>query len=144
MIEEVSDKNTILAIIIRAGFKKNGIEFFTPNHFSQQLGYMNRPKGYKIAPHTHKKVERNVSLTQEVLIVKSGRVRVLLYNNDHFFIGDRILTIGDTILLATGGHSIEMLEDSELIEIKQGPYNNDQDKQRFTPLKKNNEEHSIL
>jgi hypothetical protein len=35
------------------------------------------------------------------------------------------------ILLSTGGHGFEMLEESELIEVKQGPYLDD--KKRFTP-----------
>lgn len=38
---------------------------------------------------------------------------------------------GDVILLAAGGHGFEMLEDAEMIEIKQGPYCDDVDKVRF-------------
>ena len=122
----------IVAIIIRADFKKDGIEFFTPEHFSQQLGYMNRPKGYIVEPHIHKLVERKVTHTQEVLYVKSGKIKVGLFNNDHAFIGDRTLLTGDIILLSTGGHSVEWLEDSELIEIKQGPYAGYSDKIKIT------------
>ncbi len=48
MIENIVCNATLMAIIIRAGFKQNGITFFTPGEFSQQLGYMNRPKGYVI------------------------------------------------------------------------------------------------
>jgi hypothetical protein len=33
-----------------------------------------------------------------------------------------VLNSGDTILLASGGHGFEMLEDTEMLEIKQGPY----------------------
>ena len=40
MIEKIIHKNIIIAIIIRNDYKKDGIEFFTPNNFSQQLGYM--------------------------------------------------------------------------------------------------------
>ncbi len=135
MVETIKHKNLISAILIHSIYKKNGIEFFTPDHFSQQLGYMSRPKGYKVEPHTHKIVERKVSLTQEVLFVKSGKVRISLYNDDEEFIKDIILEKGDIILLASGGHSLEMLEESELIEVKQGPYCSDEDKVRFTPKK---------
>jgi hypothetical protein len=138
MIEQIVHNNMLLAIIIRAHFKKDGIQFFTPPHFSQQLGYMHRPKGYKIEPHSHRIVERKVFATQEVLIVKSGSIKVQLFDNNEMFIKERILSIGDTILMANGGHAIEMLEDTELIEVKQGPYTSDDDKIKFT-LKASNE-----
>jgi hypothetical protein len=139
MVETISDNNITIAIIIKSQYKKNGIEFFTPQYFSQQLGYMNRPKGYKIDAHSHKVVERTVTLTQEVLFVKSGKVRISLFNKDYEFIKDVILETGDIILLATGGHALEMVEETELIEVKQGPYCNDDDKIRFTPAIMSNE-----
>jgi hypothetical protein len=133
MVETILHNDLIAAIVIHSLYKKQGIEFFTPSHFSQQLGYMNRPKGYKVQCHTHKIVERTVSLTQEVLFLKAGKVKISLYNNEHKFIKDVILKTGDIILLASGGHALEMLEESELIEVKQGPYNNDDDKVSFIP-----------
>ena len=146
MIEEVLIQEIFLAIIIRADYKKEGIAFFTPGDFSQQLGYMNRPKGYIIDPHVHNLVERKVTLTQEVLYVKSGKVRVDFYNDERTYLESRIVETGDVILLAAGGHGFEMLENTEMIEIKQGPYCGDEDKVRFdhTPeninlISKNNE-----
>lgn len=133
MIEEVKNKTQILAIIIRANYKNEGISFFTPSDFSQQLGYMNRPKGYVIEPHVHNLVERKVTLTQEVLYIKSGKVKVDFYNNDQNYLISKILETGDVILLAAGGHGFEMIEDVEMIEIKQGPYCGDEDKVRFDP-----------
>ena len=38
------------------------------------------------------------------------------------------------ILLAAGGHGFEMLEPTEIIEVKQGPYCGDRDKTRFEPV----------
>lgn len=131
MIEEVVYQQKQLAIIIRANYKKEGISFFTPGDFSQQLGYMNRHKGYVIDPHVHNLVERKVTLTQEVLYIKSGKVRVDFYNDERLYLESRIVKTGDVILLAAGGHGFEMLEDSEMIEIKQGPYCGDEDKVRF-------------
>lgn len=138
MVEQITDNGLIIAIIVRAGFKKNGIEFFTPPELSQQMGYMNRPKGYKIEPHTHKKVNKSMTITHEVLYIKSGEIKVLFYGNDHSFLEETNLLSGDIILLVTGGHSIEMVKDSELIEIKQGPYSDD-DKINFIPVKRNDE-----
>jgi len=131
MIEEVKNQEQLLSIIIRAHYKKDGISFFTPGDFSQQLGYMNRPKGYVIDPHVHNLVERKVVLTQEVLYIKSGKVRVDFYDDERVYLQSRIVETGDVILLAAGGHGFEMLENSEMIEIKQGPYCGDEDKVRF-------------
>lgn len=131
MIEYFKNNNVTYAIIIRNRFKSEGIEFLTPNSFSQQLGYMNRPKGYKIKPHTHNLVNRQVQLTNEVLFIKSGKVRVDFYSNEKRYLVSKILLTGDVILLADGGHGFEMLEPTEMIEVKQGPYLGDKDKVRF-------------
>ena len=128
MIEHVLNGDEILAIIIRANYENEGISFFTPSNFSQQLGYMKRPKGYSIAPHYHNIIERSISLTQEVLLIKSGSVRVDFYTTSNTYLKSKILDKGDVILLASGAHGFEMLNDAELIEVKQGPYNEDEDK----------------
>lgn len=133
MIEEIRHQNTVLAIIIRNDHHAEGIEFFTPPHFSQQLGYMNRPRGHVIPPHVHNLVTREVHYTKEVLIIRSGKVRTDFYDEDHNYLESRILVEGDIILLAFGGHGFEMLEASEIIEVKQGPYADDNDKTRFSP-----------
>lgn len=95
---------------------------------------MNRSKGYVIAPHRHNVVPREVILTQEVLFIKSGKVRVDFYDDDQTYIKSRVLIQGDIILLAAGGHGFEMLETSEIIEVKQGPYVGERDKVRFDPV----------
>ena len=136
MITRVVFNETELAIILRNDFRSEGIEFFTPNYFSQQLGYMNRPLGYKIEPHVHNSVPREVHYTKEVLLIKSGKIRVDFYDNNQNYFESHILYKGDVILLAFGGHGFEMLEESEIIEIKQGPYAGDMDKTRFQSVSK--------
>ncbi|MEK7226592.1 MAG: hypothetical protein AAB221_13045, partial [Bacteroidota bacterium] len=131
MLEIIKNNESILAYIIRRNFRKEGIHFFTPDDFSQQLAYMNRPKGYAIDPHIHNVVPRQVHLTQEVLLVKKGRVRIDFYDDQKNYLESRVLITGDVILLAAGGHGFEMLEETEMIEVKQGPYTGDQDKVRF-------------
>ena len=136
MIEQVTHNNKLLSLIIRVNYKSDGIEFFTPSNFSQQIGYMNRKRNHVIPPHTHNIVKREVNLTQEVLFIKSGKVRVDYYDQDKKYLESRILYKGDVVLLAGGGHGFEMLEDSEMIEVKQGPYAGDMDKKVFEPVKK--------
>lgn len=138
MTEQITYKDKLLAIIIRADFHKDGISFFTPDDFSQQLGYMNRPKDYVIEPHVHNLVERKVDLTQEVLVIRSGKVRVDFYDDNRNYLESRILQTGDIILLAHGGHGFKMLEPTEMVEVKQGPYCGELDKIRFNPVDDNN------
>lgn len=133
-LEVVKNLDQTVAIIIRAAYRSEGIEFFTPDVFSQQLAYMNRPQGYVVAPHVHNPVKRDVVWTQEVLFIKSGKVRVDFYTDGRHYLESRVVCIGDVILLAAGGHGFEMLEPSEMIEVKQGPYCGDQDKCRFESL----------
>ena len=136
MIENVIHNEKLLSVIIRANYKSDGIEFFTPDDFSQQLAYMNRAIDYVIPPHVHNAVQRDVHFTQEVLVIKSGKVRVDYYDDDRNYLESRVLHKGDVVLLAYGGHGFEMLEDSEIIEVKQGPYAGEMDKIRFEPVAK--------
>lgn len=131
MIERIESPDTLFAIVVRKEFHKDGIEFFTPNDFSQQLGYMKRPSGYEIAPHIHKPRNDTVAYTSETLFIRSGRVKVNFYHADKSYFQSCVLSAGDVILLAFGGHGFEFLEQSEIIEVKQGPYNGDVDKERF-------------
>ncbi len=134
MIEHIKHKEQMLALILRNNYHSDGIEFFTPNKFTQQLGYMNRPKDYEIQPHVHNPVIREVSYTKEVLIIKKGCVRVDFYNDKQNYLESRILRTGDIVLLAFGGHGFKMLEESEIVEVKQGPYAGEADKTRFAPI----------
>jgi len=134
MTEEILHQGRLLALILRASFRADGIRFFTPDDFSQQLGYMNRPRGYVIPPHVHNPVERSVHYTKEVLFIRSGKVRVDFYDDAQNYLESRVLGPGDVILLAYGGHGFEMLEPTEMIEVKQGPYAGESDKTRFAPV----------
>lgn len=132
---EISHNGQLLAMILRADFKDEGIQFFTPDTFSQQLGYMNRPKGYVIPPHDHNAVPRTIEWTQEVLIIRSGKVRLDLYEpTTREYLESHVLLPGDIVLLAHGGHGFVMLEQSEIVEVKQGPYAGEHDKERFNPI----------
>ena len=134
-IQRIYHGNIELALIIRRTYRNDGIEFFTPNSYSQQIGYMNRPAGYVILPHVHKPIQREVHYTKEVLFIKSGSVRVDFYSEDQAYLESTVLEAVDVILLAYGGHGFEMLEPTEIIEVKQGPYAGDRDKIRFDPKK---------
>jgi hypothetical protein len=129
--ESIIYHGQLLAIIIWHQFNKPGIHFFTPDELSQQLAYMRHPTGKIIEPHVHNPVVREVQYTQEALFIKKGKLRIDFYNNQQEYLESRILEAGDVILLVTGGHGFEVLEEIEMIEVKQGPYVGEQDKTRF-------------
>ena len=131
MLEHIKHQKELLAIIVRNDCAGNGVHFFTPDEFSQQLAYMRHPAGKLIEPHMHNLVPRNITYTQEVLIIKRGRLRVDFYDHNRTYLHSRILSAGDIILLASGGHGFEVLDEVEMIEVKQGPYAGEGDKTRF-------------
>lgn len=134
MIDKVLYKDQLLAIIIRKNFSEPGINFFTPDEFSQQLAFMKHPTGKIIQPHVHNSVQREVHFTKETLFIRKGKLRIDFYTDSQIYIGSHILESGDVILLSEGGHGFEMLEETEIIEVKQGPYAGETDKTRFEPV----------
>lgn len=133
MIERISHEDQILAIIIYSGYREPGIHFLTTAELSQQLAFMYHPAGKIIEPHVHNPVPRQVAFTQEALFVRKGLIRVDFYSITQQYLCSRKLSQGDVILLIQGGHGFEILEDVEMIEVKQGPYAGDLDKTRFSP-----------
>ena len=132
MLEKIVINNSLYAIIIRRNYEsKKSIEFFTPSNFSQQLGYMKRPTGHEIKPHAHKKKIKKIEFTQEVLFIKSGKIRVDFYDKKKKYLLSKILNKGDIIMLSEGAHGFRVLEECEMYEVKQGPYDESSDKEKF-------------
>ena len=131
MIEKIINNNQTLAIIVRGNYAEQGIHFFTPDDYSQQLGFMSHNAGKIIEPHVHNLVERQVQYTNEVLVIRKGSLRVDFYSEDRSYIESKMLMQGDIILLIKGGHGFEVIEDVEMFEIKQGPFMENKDKTRF-------------
>lgn len=134
-VEEVKKKNKLLAMIIRDTYECEGVDFITPNAYSQQVAYMHHPAGKTIDAHVHNLVHRNVVMTQEVLFIKKGVLRVDFYDEYEDYLESRDLHAGDVILLVSGGHGFQALEEVEMIEVKQGPYAGEDDKERFEGVK---------
>ncbi len=130
-MEIIKKKNKILAYIIRDDHKCDGIDFITPDNYSQQVAYMHHPAGKIIDAHVHNTVHRSVLYTQEVLFIKKGKLRVDFYDEYEDYLESRVLNPGDVLLLVSGGHGFKALEELEMIEVKQGPYSGENDKIRF-------------
>jgi mannose-6-phosphate isomerase-like protein (cupin superfamily) len=134
MIECVSFGGVEFAIIVRRDFHEPGVHFFTPADYSQQLGYMRHPAGHVIEPHVHNLVPRAVHFTREALFLRRGRLRVDFYTDAGEYFESRELVAGDVILLTAGGHGFEVLEEIEMVEVKQGPYSGDTDKRSISGI----------
>ena len=131
MIETIRHNDEIVAIIIYKDHHTQGIEFITPHDFSLQLGSMTRPSGYKIVPHIHNLVHRESIGTQEALFIKRGRIEIDFYSYEQQYLQSCVLSAGDIVLLAGAGHGINILEEAEIIEVKNGPFIAGFDKGRF-------------
>lgn len=136
-IQLIQKKERLLAIVIRNNYACDGVDFITPNEYSQQVAYMHHQTGKVIEAHIHNLVHRNVVLTQEVLFIKRGKLRVDFYDDYEDYLESIILEAGDVILLVSGGHGFTILDEVEMIEVKQGPYSGDADKKRFKGIEDN-------
>jgi hypothetical protein len=112
----------IIAIIVKGDFKKNGVNFVSRPDFPLQLGISNYKKGSKIEPHFHIEKEIKINKIQEVVHIESGKVLVDLYDFEGKKLKSVELLADDTIFFVDGGHGFEIIEDTKLIEVKQGPY----------------------
>lgn len=130
--EEIQHGGKLMAIILRAEYTTEKTKFFSPSDFPQQVGYIVYKKGGVIKAHSHRELHRKVTLTQEILFIKQGKAQINLYTVDKEYLTSRELNAGDTIFLCSGGHGFKILEDTEMIEVKQGPYSGrDDDKELF-------------
>lgn len=132
MIKQISYHGKFIAFIISSRFHQSGVNFVTPHDFPQQLAYISHPTGKVIQPHTHNSITREINHTQEVLFIRKGRLRVDFYDNQQEYLESCIVESGDVVFLVDGGHGFEILEDLEMIEVKQGPYIGEQERTRFT------------
>ena len=132
MIEKVIHKKKLFALIVRSKFrKKNGINFFTENNSTQQFGYMKHKKNYVIKPHQHNIRLTKILMTTEVIILFKGILRVDFCDNKKIYLFSKKIFGEDIIMLLNGGHGFKVLNDVEMLEVKQGPYKLSRDKVKF-------------
>jgi hypothetical protein len=127
----ISSGSAILCYIMRSGSLAAATEFVTPPDLTLQVGHIVHPRGHEIARHAHRPQERLISGTAEVLLVQRGRCEMDVYDNNRQLVATRELRAGDIVVLLDGGHGFRMLEDTVLLEIKQGPYPGPVEKEQF-------------
>lgn len=129
--EEVSAGGQTLALIIRAELTPSETTFLTSPDLNMQLGFVVYPEGGAVERHSHVPLQRRIVGTSEVLVVRRGRCEMDVYDDERQLVSTHELRQGDVILMVGGGHGFRMLEDTTLLEVKQGPYTGLEEKTRF-------------
>lgn len=129
--EKIVWEEEVLAYVIRTQLSPEQTVFLTPDDFNFQLGFVVYPAGGEVKRHLHKKLERHIVGTSELIMIKAGQCEIDIYNGDRQFVATRELGPGDIVLTVSGGHGFRMQEDSVLLEVKQGPYTGVDEKERF-------------
>jgi mannose-6-phosphate isomerase-like protein (cupin superfamily) len=130
-VEIISSNDQTLCYVIRQNTRPENTTFITPPDAKQQVGFIVYPKGSAIRRHVHKPLERHIIGMAEVLVVRSGHCQIEVYDENKEFITSRDLYQDDVVLMVGGGHGFRILEDTVLLEIKQGPYLGSDDKELF-------------
>lgn len=131
MVECITWNDKPLSYIIRAEMAPDRTTFVTPSELNLQVGFVVYPAGGEVARHLHRPLKRHIVGTSEVLVVKEGRCQMDIYDDDQRLVATRELRRGDVMLMVGGGHGFRMMEDTVLLEIKQGPYTGLDEKERF-------------
>ena len=131
MIEMVTWEGKTLCYVIRAEATFDQTRFVTPEDTNFQMGFVVYPEGDKIDSHVHNTIERNLTTTSELLLMRKGRCEMDVFSDDRQLVKTIELKTGDAILILAGGHGFRLLEDTVFMEIKQGPYTGLDEKERF-------------
>ncbi len=129
---EIRDKNNkLLAMIFTPGDYKNEKHFLTEDSNELQIAQFNLDEGTEIKRHIHRHQERKINNTSEVIIVNEGSLELEIYDEDLKLVTQEIVHQGQVIALFNGGHGFRTLSQSKFLEVKQGPYVEEEDKERF-------------
>ncbi len=123
--DDVDGGEGLLALVIWRGHAPpdgTAVEFLTSPTEPQQVAVICYPQGHVVPAHVHHEHERRVRRTTEVLVVQDGMLRVTVYSSRGREVQTVELGTGDVIALLSGGHRVEFLWSSTVLEIKQGPY----------------------
>lgn len=122
-VREIKKNSNILARHIPAGVWKDGLSFFSKENEFIQLGTWKYDKGKELLAHIHNRIERKIERTQEILFIRKGKIRASIYDLKGKLVKKIIAGDGDILVLLNCGHGYKILEDdTQVIEIKNGPY----------------------
>ena len=131
MIKTIEQNGTLYAKVIRSTYQANDTEFFTENTDEIQFGIISYPKNHKTGAHYHNHLNKQSNQIDEILIVQQGSARVDFYNKEGNYIKSTEIFKDDTIIIFKGGHNITFYEDTKVLAIKSGVYEQKSSKTRM-------------
>ena len=126
-----SESGSLLAYVIRSDFSADITSFVTPPEHNFLVGFVVYPKDGEIQSHYHRKINRKISNTSEVLVVRKGHCEIDIYDDEQRLAETLEMKTGDVMVMVSGGHGFRMIENTVFLEIKQGPYIGIDEKKRF-------------
>ena len=130
-VEIISANGQPLCYVIRGSTQPTQTTFITPPDSKQQVGFIVYSRDGVIKRHIHRQLERHIVGMAEVLVVRSGHCQIEVYDEEKKPVTVRDLYQNDVVVMVAGGHGFKIVEDTVLLEIKQGPYLGPEDKELF-------------
>jgi hypothetical protein len=130
-VEPIGRDGKVFAYVMRDTPGEKKTTFLTPDEAIQQVGFVVHPAGAEVKRHYHLPLERAIVGTPEVLVVRQGRCEMDVYDDQQELVCTRELATGDIMVMVGGGHGFRMVEDTVLLEVKQGPYYGPDEKAYF-------------
>jgi quercetin dioxygenase-like cupin family protein len=124
------DHNHPLAVVVGpedSPEKEEEAAFVTDEEQPIQLGLMSYSRGDEAAAHTHPDRTRTVNRHQEVIHVIEGSLSVDVYDENRTLQGTISVQQGQTVVFLRGGRGWTAENDARILEVKQGPYQGEDD-----------------
>ena len=112
---------------IRIGTVSKGSVPITDAKEFVQVVTLSHKRGAYLKAHTHRPLKRQTAKLQECMVVRKGKVRLDLYDMRKRMVKKVFLREGQAFILLNGGIGVHFLEDSEIIEVKNGPFKEDKE-----------------
>ncbi len=131
-VERISHQGIDYAIVLRADAgSEDKYNFLTDPEGPLQMGVNFYTQGETIRSHYHLERDMPRVQVQEFILVSAGRLVLKLFDNEKRLFASVDMESGDAVLLLRGGHGFDILADTKIVEIKQGPYVEGGDKVLF-------------
>lgn len=131
MIKLIENNNKLYAKIIRATYVPKSGEFYTDKDDELQFGFIDYKKDYKTGAHYHNHLDNETKQLDEILIFQQGSARIDFYSLEGSYIKSVEVNSGDTVLMYQGGHNILFYNDTRVLKIKTGAYDEKSSKTRI-------------
>tara|TARA_B100001059_G_C17817861_1_gene576397 strand:- start:1626 stop:2045 length:420 start_codon:yes stop_codon:yes gene_type:complete len=121
-IREIVKDEIHYCTIVKPNMSNEGLNFVTNDEKSLQVGIWNYEKGKNLEPHFHNTYDRNADITSESVFITKGKILIKVYTKNLELVLEETLQAGEMIIQFYGVHEYIMLEDSIVVETKNGPY----------------------